>query len=112
MTAPKLIAMGSPKTDPRVAELMKAYGLELTDAMAKEGYVLGIGADGIVIGAETARGLLYGTATCAQMLVYRGRGEHPAGGAAPARLAEDGNGAASTTSSAMARSRRWKTSRT
>src|SRR5262245_10518997 len=25
--APKLIAIGDPKTDPRVAELMKAYGL-------------------------------------------------------------------------------------
>ncbi len=73
VTAPKLIAMGNPKTDPRVAELMKAYGLELTDAMAKEGYVLGIGSKGIVIGAESARGLLYGTATLRQMLVCRGR---------------------------------------
>ena len=73
VTAPKLIAIGNPKTDPRVAELMKAYGLELTEAMAKEGYVLGIGAEGIVIGAESDRGLLYGTTTLRQMLVYRGR---------------------------------------
>src|SRR6476620_8901370 len=61
VTAPKLIAIGNPKTDPRVAELMKAYGLELTEAMAKEGYVLGIGSEGVVIGAESAKGLLYGT---------------------------------------------------
>ena len=74
VTAAKLIAIGNPKTDPRVAELMKAYGLELTDVMTKEGYVLGIGAEGIVIGAESARGLLYGTATLRQMLVYRGQG--------------------------------------
>ncbi len=71
--APKLIAIGNPKTDPRVAELMKDYGLELTEAMAKEGYVLGIGSEGVVIGAESARGLLYGTATLRQMLVYGGK---------------------------------------
>jgi hypothetical protein len=45
----------------------------LTEAMAKEGYVLGIGADGVVIGAESAQGLLYGTATLRQMLLCRGR---------------------------------------
>ena len=73
VTAPKLIAIGNPKTDSRVAELMKAYGLELSEAMAKEGYVLGIGADGVVIGADSARGLLYGTVTLRQMLVARGQ---------------------------------------
>ena len=73
VTAPKLIAIGNPKTDPRVAELMKAYGLELTEAMAKEGYVLGIGSGGVVIGAESARGLFYGTATLRQMLLCRGQ---------------------------------------
>src|SRR6185295_16376793 len=56
----------------RVAELMKAYGLELTEAMAKEGYVLGIGPAGIVIGADSARGQLYGTVTLRQMLLARG----------------------------------------
>jgi hexosaminidase len=71
--APKVIVLGNPKTDSRVAALMKAYRLELTEPMAKEGYVLGIGAEGIVIGAESARGLLYGTTTLRQMLVYRGR---------------------------------------
>jgi hypothetical protein len=73
--APQLIAIGNPKTDPRVAELMKAYGLELTEPMATEGYVLGIGKDGIVIGAAGARGLLYGATTLRQMLLARGRGE-------------------------------------
>ena len=72
-TAPKLIAIGNPQSDPRVAELMKAYGLELSEAMAKEGYVLGIGDKGIVIGADSARGLLYGTATLRQMLLVRDR---------------------------------------
>jgi hypothetical protein len=75
VTAPKLIAIGNPKTDPRVAELMKAYGLELTEATAKEGYVLGIGTGGVVIGAESDRGLLYGTATLRQMLACRGPSE-------------------------------------
>ncbi|HEY4310672.1 MAG TPA: glycoside hydrolase family 20 zincin-like fold domain-containing protein [Pirellulales bacterium] len=70
--AARQIVLGNPKTDPRVAKLMKAYSLELSEAMAKEGYVLGIGADGIVIGAESSRGLLYGTTTLRQMLVYRG----------------------------------------
>jgi hypothetical protein len=72
VTVPKRIVIGNPKTDPRVAELMKAYGLELTEVMAKEGYVLGIGSDGVVIGAEDARGLLYGTATLRQMLLSAG----------------------------------------
>ncbi|HEY1603665.1 MAG TPA: glycoside hydrolase family 20 zincin-like fold domain-containing protein [Pirellulales bacterium] len=71
--APKLIVLGNPKTDPRVAAMMKAYGLELSEPMAKEGYVLGIGAEGIVIGAASARGLLYGTTTLRQMLVSRGQ---------------------------------------
>ncbi len=73
VTGSRLIAIGNPKTDPRVARLMKAYGLELTEAMAQEGYVLGIGAEGIVIGAESDRGLLYGTTTLRQMLVSRGQ---------------------------------------
>ena len=73
-TAPKLIAIGDPKTDPRVAEMMKAYGLELTAEMANEGYVLGIGPQGIVIGAQSPRGQLYGTVTLRQMLVAAGPG--------------------------------------
>ena len=72
-TASKLITIGNPKTDLRVARLMKAYGLELTEAMVREGYALGIGAEGIVIGAESDQGLLYGTTTLRQMLVYRGQ---------------------------------------
>jgi hypothetical protein len=71
--APGLIAVGNPKSDARVAELMKGYGLELTEAMAKEGYVLGIGPAGIVIGAASDRGLLYGTTTLRQMLLARGK---------------------------------------
>ncbi|HEY2894681.1 MAG TPA: glycoside hydrolase family 20 zincin-like fold domain-containing protein, partial [Pirellulales bacterium] len=63
------IAIGNPKTDSRVAEAMKAYGLELSDEMKAEGYVLAIGKHGIVIGAESDRGLLYGTATLRQMLL-------------------------------------------
>lgn len=70
--APQLIAIGNPKTESRVAQLMKAYNLELTDAMIKEGYVLGVGPQGIVIGAESDRGLLYGTTTLRQMLLSRG----------------------------------------
>ncbi len=73
--APKLIAIGNPKNDARVAELMKRYGLELTEAMAAEGYVLGIGSAGIVIGAESDRGLLYGTTTLRQMLLAGGKNQ-------------------------------------
>jgi hypothetical protein len=73
--APKLIALGNPKDDPRVAQLMKTYGLELTDEMAKEGYVLGVGPQGVVIGAASDRGLLYGTTTLRQMLISHGAGE-------------------------------------
>ncbi len=69
---PQLIAIGNPATDSRVASLMNSYGLELSDAMAKEGYVLGIGPQGVVIGAESDRGLLYGTTTLRQMLLSRG----------------------------------------
>ena len=70
---PQLIAIGNPKSDSRVAALMKSYGLELTPAMAKEGYVLGIGPQGIVIGADSDRGLLYGTMTLRQMLQVAAR---------------------------------------
>jgi hypothetical protein len=73
--AHQLIAIGSPRSDPRVAELMKAYGLALAEGMVEEGYALGIGPQGIVIGAESAKGLLYGTATLRQMIVARGREE-------------------------------------
>lgn len=75
---PKTIAIGNPKTDPRVAELMKAYGLALSDEMAAEGYVLGIGPRGIVIGAASDRGLLYGATTLRQMIAYRGKEPLPA----------------------------------
>jgi hexosaminidase len=71
--ANKRIVIGNPKSDARVAELMKGYGLELTEAMVKEGYVLGIGDRGIVIGADSPTGLLYGATTLRQMLVSRGR---------------------------------------
>lgn len=66
------ITIGNPQTDPRVARLLKAYSLELTEAMAKEGYVLGVGPEGIVIGAASDRGLLYGATTLRQMWVARG----------------------------------------
>jgi len=65
------IAIGNPASDPRVAELMKRYDLKLSDAMAKEGYVLGIGDAGIVVGADSDVGLLYGTTTLRQMLLVR-----------------------------------------
>ena len=58
----------TPKEDPRVAELMKTYNLALSEEMAKEGYALAIGPRGIVIGAESDRGLLYGATTLRQML--------------------------------------------
>ena len=71
IVVPRVIVIGNPASDARVDKMMKAYGLKLTDAMAKEGYVLGIGDEGIVIGAESDRGMLYGAATLRQMLVAR-----------------------------------------
>jgi len=65
------IVVGRPKTDPAVAQLMERYGLRLTDAMGREGYVLGVGGDGIVIGASDGPGLLYGTMSLRQMLRIR-----------------------------------------
>ena len=103
------ISIGNPQSDPRVAKLMKAYGLELTEAMAKEGYVLGIGPEGIVIGAASDRGLLYGATTLRQMWVGRRKATCRRCACATGRRWRC---AACTTSSAMARCRRWRTSRT
>ena len=60
--------------------MMKAYGLELTEEMANEGYVLGIGPQGIVIGAQSPRGQLYGTVTLRQMTRRRRTRRVAAGG--------------------------------
>jgi hypothetical protein len=70
----KLIVLGNPKEDALVARLMKTYGLTLSDDMRDEGYVLAVGDKGILIAAESAKGLLYGTATLRQMIVSRGLG--------------------------------------
>ncbi|OHB81401.1 MAG: hypothetical protein A2W31_08610 [Planctomycetes bacterium RBG_16_64_10] len=73
------ILVGSPATDPAVADRMAAYGLELTDAMGDEGYVVGVGSKGVVIGARAGPGILYGTMTLRQMLQARGPGRPLAG---------------------------------
>lgn len=73
VAAARRIVIGDPKSDPLVAKLMKAYDLKLTDAMAAEGYVLGIGPEGVVIGATSDKGLLYGTITLRQMALARGK---------------------------------------
>jgi len=65
------IVIGRPRTDALVASLLEQYGLKLTDAMGREGYVLGIGNEGIVIGASDGPGLLYGTMSLRQMLRTR-----------------------------------------
>ena len=53
---------------------MKAYGLELTDCDGERGLRARHRPEGIVIGAESPRGLLYGTVTLRQMLVVAGPG--------------------------------------
>ena len=62
------VLIGNPERDSHVARRMDAMGLTLTAAMRAEGYVLGIDAQGVVIGAVSPAGLLYGTMTLRQML--------------------------------------------
>jgi hexosaminidase len=63
-----IIAIGNPATNPVVSSMMNKYGLKLNQKMEDEGYVLGIGNDGIVIGAANGPGLLYGTMSLRQLL--------------------------------------------
>ena len=63
------ILIGNPDKDEIVASRMKKYGLSVTPEMEKEGYVLGIGIDGIVIGAVSDAGILYGMITLKQMVL-------------------------------------------
>jgi len=65
------IVIGRPRKDALVSSLLERYGLKLTDAMGREGYVLGIGNEGILIGASDGPGLLYGTMSLRQMLRTR-----------------------------------------
>ena len=62
------IAIGRPTSSPLVTSMMQQYGLKLNEEMGPEGYVLGIGNKGIVIGANDGPGLLYGTMSLRQML--------------------------------------------
>jgi hypothetical protein len=73
--AANTILVGNPATDPAVARRVAAYDLQLTAAMRDEGYVLGVGAEGIVIAADSNAGILYGTMTLRQMLLARGPGK-------------------------------------
>ena len=45
------ILIGNPEEDKMVAARMKEYGLSITPEMEKEGYVLGIGKNGVIIGS-------------------------------------------------------------
>lgn len=65
------IVIGRPRTDRLVSSLMERYDLKLTSVMGREGYVLGVGYEGIVIGASDGPGLLYGTMSLRQMLRKR-----------------------------------------
>jgi hypothetical protein len=65
------IVIGRPGTDRLAASLLDRYELKLTEAMSAEGYALGVGNDGIVIGAANGPGLLYGTMSLRQMLRIR-----------------------------------------
>jgi hypothetical protein len=61
------IVIGRPASDKLTASLMERYGLKLTPEMGPEGYVLGVGEEGIVIGASDGPGLLYGTMSLLHM---------------------------------------------
>ena len=89
VAAGKRIAIGNPRADKAVAELMKAYGLELSEAMAKEGYVLGIGAGrGDRRGKRPRPALRHGDLAADAGLR---RNRRALAGGAGARLAEDGD---------------------
>ncbi len=65
------ILIGNPERDPVVANRMTDLGLSISEPMVDEGYVLAVDSDGIVIGARTSAGILYGTMTLRQMLAGR-----------------------------------------
>ncbi len=67
------IVLGKPDTNPLVRGLMDKYGLSFNDKLSAEGYVLGIGDDGIVIATPNEPGLLYGTMSLRQMALARGQ---------------------------------------
>ena len=63
------ILIGNPEEDKMVAARMKEYGLSITPEMEKEGYVLGIGKNGVIIGAVSDAGILYGLITLKQIIL-------------------------------------------
>lgn len=69
------ILLGNPGKNPLVASRMKTYQLNLDEKMADEGYVLGVGPEGVVLAAESPKGILYATMTLRQMLYARATGE-------------------------------------
>lgn len=66
---PNTILIGNPEKDKMVAERMSEYGLSITPEMRNEGYVMGIGNKGIVIGAVSDAGIFYGTVTLKQIVL-------------------------------------------
>ncbi|MFO0946120.1 MAG: glycoside hydrolase family 20 zincin-like fold domain-containing protein [Planctomycetota bacterium] len=69
------ILLGNPRKQPPVASRMKKYQLELDEKMAEEGYVLGVGPEGVVLAAESPKGILYATMSLRHMLFSRPTGE-------------------------------------
>jgi len=74
---PNSIVIGNPEENPKVASRMDLYGLSLTEDVLREGYVLGIGKHGVVIGAHSSAGILYGTITLKQIIFSRGSAPLP-----------------------------------
>lgn len=68
------ILMGRPSTNPPLAERLTALGLKFDEAMRPEGYLLAVTPNGIVLGAESDRGILYATMSLRQMLLARSAG--------------------------------------
>lgn len=72
--SPGGILIGNPKTNAMVRRRLSAHDLAITDEQKEEGYCLAVGPDGIVLAAESPKGILYATMTLRQMLFTRAAG--------------------------------------
>ena len=91
-TSPKRPIFLGLATDPTIAAECKARRVRLDDRIGEEGYVLYVGADSIVVAANTTTGVFYGVQTLKQLIRAnrvpdaRGAGVSPASEDGPKRL--------------------------
>ncbi len=64
----RTIWMGIPARDQRFKELCLRYGISLSDSLGREGYVLRVADDALIIAAQYEAGLFYGVQTLKQLI--------------------------------------------